>query len=89
MKKIRLLKSWRPGGWHPHGYTLLFHPSLYRVPEDISAELAERAVAEGVAERIEVDKAAEAEPSPPPPPHKAKPHLKAGAPENKVLTRKD
>ena len=43
-----------PSAWRPNAATLL-HFGEYRVPEDISVELAERALAEGAAALVKDD----------------------------------
>lgn len=71
MARIELLKTWRPVTGQ------LFHPGVYRVPADMPAELAERAVREQVAVRA----------ADPVPKRRGKPVLtlkKTPAPENKA-----
>lgn len=53
--EITLHENWRPGDGR------LLHPGHYRVPEDMSEEFAQRAIAEGGATR-------KAEPPKPPAP---------------------
>jgi hypothetical protein len=71
MARIELLKTWRPATGQ------LFHTGIYRVPADMPADLADRAVREQIAVRA----------ADPAPKRKAKPVLglkKAPAPENKL-----
>jgi hypothetical protein len=51
MQAIEIQQNWYHGaaGVLVQGRTPLLHPGVYRIPEDISADLGRRAVAEGVA----------------------------------------
>lgn len=48
---MKMISISEPNTWRPDGKTLL-HFGTYRVPEDMSDELAARAVAEGVAVEV-------------------------------------
>jgi len=54
---VKAIRIPEPTAWRPDAKTLL-HFGTYQVPDDISAELAERAVAEGAAVAVEDDSAA-------------------------------
>jgi hypothetical protein len=70
MARIEILKTWRKSGE-------IFHPGIYRIPTDISQDVADQAIRDQVAIR-----AADPEPK-----RKTKPvlGLKKPAPENKLL----
>jgi hypothetical protein len=69
MSKIEILKSWHVG-------KDLIHTGVYRIPQDMSADLAARATKAGVGQILPEDK-------PKPAPRFAR---KTPAPENKVLS---
>lgn len=69
MAKINLKQSWRP--WKAG----LIHSGIYRIPQDMSAEMAAKAVSEGVGEMMPDE----------PPRKQGRRYGKAPAPENKVL----
>lgn len=52
MKAVRISE---PATWRPDSKTLL-HFGTYRVPEDMSEELAARAVADGVAQWVQTER---------------------------------
>lgn len=41
-----------PGNWRPDDTGVLFHPGTYRVPLDMSEELAQQAIESGAAEEV-------------------------------------
>ena len=49
---MKLICIPEPNSWRPEP-GVLYHFGLYRVPEDMSDELAQRAVAEGAAQEVE------------------------------------
>ena len=48
---MKIIRIPAPNTWRPDA-RMLFHFGDYRVPQDMSEELAERAIAEGVAELL-------------------------------------
>ncbi len=51
IERIRIDKNWAWGGPQSRGGAMLY-PGEYRVPQDVTTALAERALAEGAAVRI-------------------------------------
>ena len=69
MAKIDLKKSWRP--WNAG----LIHAGIYRIPQDMSADMAAKAVKDGFGEMLPEEKPKVAQ----------RTYRKTPAPENKVL----
>jgi len=73
-RNLILTQNFRPGGFDPSGtHTLKYAPGTYRIPEDLSEEMAERAIKEANATWV----ADAEEPAP-------KKKMKGDAPENKA-----
>lgn len=73
MRKIHLPQNFRPGSFDPTGtHTMMYSPGVYRVPEDMSKEHAERSISEANARWEDDDEPA------------TKKKMKGEAPENKL-----